>query len=62
MSDYTIKSLKDVEDSAAGRADRVEARSGRKHLDYERAIDAGSRLVSRVIVTLASRVALAMPR
>jgi hypothetical protein len=29
---------------------------------YERAIDAGSTLVSRVIVTLAFKVALATPR
>ena len=35
MADYTIKNLMDVEDSAAGRADGIEARFGRKHLDSE---------------------------
>jgi len=35
MSDYTIKNLKELEDSAAGRAHGVEARLGRKHLDSE---------------------------
>lgn len=36
MSDYSIKNLKDVEDSAAGRgASDMEVRFGRKHLDSE---------------------------
>ena len=35
MPDYTIKNLKDVEDSAAGRGTDVEARFGRNHLDSE---------------------------
>jgi mannose-6-phosphate isomerase-like protein (cupin superfamily) len=35
MSDYTIKNLKDVEDSAAERGDEIEARFGRKHLNTQ---------------------------
>ena len=35
MSDFTIKNLMDVEDSAAGRDQDIEARFGRKHLDSE---------------------------
>jgi quercetin dioxygenase-like cupin family protein len=35
MSNYTIKNLKDVEDSAGDRAPDIEARFGRKHLDSE---------------------------
>ena len=33
MSDWTIVNLHEIEDSAAGRAEGVEARMGRKHLD-----------------------------
>lgn len=35
MSDYAIKNLKEVEDSAADRGPEVEARFARKHLDSE---------------------------
>ena len=35
MPDYTIKNLKEVEDSAAERGPGIEARFGRKHLDSE---------------------------
>jgi mannose-6-phosphate isomerase-like protein (cupin superfamily) len=35
VSDFTIKNLKDLEDSAADREADVEARFGRKHLDSE---------------------------
>ena len=35
MSRFTIVNLKDVEDSARGRASGVERRFGRKHLDSE---------------------------
>ena len=35
MSDFTIKNLMDVDDSAGDRAPDVEARFGRKHLDSE---------------------------
>ena len=35
MSDWTIKNLKDVEDSAAGRGVGVEARLARKYLDSD---------------------------
>ena len=35
MSRFTIVNLKDVEDSARGRASGVEGRFGRKHLDSE---------------------------
>ncbi len=35
MSDYSIKNLKEVDDSAAERGDEMEARFGRKHLDSE---------------------------
>jgi mannose-6-phosphate isomerase-like protein (cupin superfamily) len=35
MSDFTIKNLKDVEDSAAERGDEIEARFARKHLETQ---------------------------
>jgi len=35
MSSFTIKNLKEIQDSAAGRASGVEARFGRSHLDSE---------------------------
>src|SRR5664279_5250815 len=35
MSDYAIKNLKDVEDSAADRGPEVEARFARKHLESD---------------------------
>ena len=35
MPNYSIKNLKEVDDSAAGRGGDVEARFGRKHLDSE---------------------------
>jgi mannose-6-phosphate isomerase-like protein (cupin superfamily) len=35
VSDYTIKNLKQIEDSAADRGDDIEARFGRKALDSE---------------------------
>lgn len=35
MPDYTIKNLKEVENSAADRTPGLEARFGRKHLDSE---------------------------
>jgi mannose-6-phosphate isomerase-like protein (cupin superfamily) len=35
MSDYSIKNLKEVDDSAADREADIEARFGRKHLDSE---------------------------
>ena len=35
MPDYTIKNLKELEDSAASRGADMEARFGRKHLDSE---------------------------
>jgi mannose-6-phosphate isomerase-like protein (cupin superfamily) len=35
MPDFAIKNLMDVEDSAAGRDDDIEARFGRKHLGSE---------------------------
>jgi mannose-6-phosphate isomerase-like protein (cupin superfamily) len=35
MPDYTIKNLKELEDSAADRGPEIEARFGRKHLDSE---------------------------
>jgi mannose-6-phosphate isomerase-like protein (cupin superfamily) len=35
MSDFTIKNLMDIEDSAAGRGPDIEARFARKHIDSE---------------------------
>jgi quercetin dioxygenase-like cupin family protein len=35
MADFSIKNLKDVDDSAAGRSGDVEARFAREHLDSE---------------------------
>ncbi len=35
MSDFTIKNLKDVDDSAAGRGHEIEARFGRAHIGSE---------------------------
>ncbi len=35
MTDYSIKNLKEVDDSAAGRGGDVEARFARKHLDSD---------------------------
>jgi mannose-6-phosphate isomerase-like protein (cupin superfamily) len=35
MSDYTIKNLMDIEDSASGRASGVQARFARSHIDSE---------------------------
>lgn len=35
MSDYAIKNLKDVDDSAADRGPEIEARFARKHLDSD---------------------------
>ena len=35
MANYTIKNLKEVDDSAADRGDDLEARFARKHLDSE---------------------------
>lgn len=35
MSDFTIKNLMEVEDSAAGHSEDLEARFARKHLDSE---------------------------
>jgi quercetin dioxygenase-like cupin family protein len=35
MSDYSIKNLTEIEDSAAGRGPGIEARFARKHLDSE---------------------------
>lgn len=35
MSDYSVKNLMEIEDSAAGRGGEVEARFARKHLDSE---------------------------
>ena len=35
MPDYTLKNLKEIDDSAAGREDDVEARLARSHLDTE---------------------------
>jgi mannose-6-phosphate isomerase-like protein (cupin superfamily) len=35
MSDFTIKNLKEIEDSAADRGPGIEARFGRSHLDSE---------------------------
>jgi mannose-6-phosphate isomerase-like protein (cupin superfamily) len=35
MSDYTVKNLMEIEDSAAGRAPGVEARFARNHLNSE---------------------------
>jgi mannose-6-phosphate isomerase-like protein (cupin superfamily) len=35
MSDYSIKNLMEIEDSAAGRGPGIEARFARKHLDSE---------------------------
>jgi uncharacterized cupin superfamily protein len=35
MSNFTIKNLKELDDSAADRGDDIEARFGRKHLDSE---------------------------
>jgi mannose-6-phosphate isomerase-like protein (cupin superfamily) len=35
MPDYTIKNLKEVDDSAADRGPDIEARFGRKHLESE---------------------------
>jgi mannose-6-phosphate isomerase-like protein (cupin superfamily) len=35
VSNYTIKNLKEIEDSAAGRGGEVEARLARKHLESE---------------------------
>ncbi len=35
MPDYSIKNLKDVDDSAADRGSDIEARFGRKHLDSD---------------------------
>jgi mannose-6-phosphate isomerase-like protein (cupin superfamily) len=35
MSDFTIKNLKEVDDSAAERGDDIEARFGRKHLNTQ---------------------------
>jgi len=35
MANFTIKNLKEVEDSAAQRGPEIEARFGRKHLDSE---------------------------
>jgi hypothetical protein len=35
MPNFTIKNLKDVEDSAAGRGPGMEARFARKHIDSE---------------------------
>ena len=35
MPNYSIKNLKEVDDSAAGRGGDIEARFGRKHLDSE---------------------------
>jgi mannose-6-phosphate isomerase-like protein (cupin superfamily) len=35
MTDFTLKNLKDLDDSASGRSADVEARFGRKHLDSD---------------------------
>jgi mannose-6-phosphate isomerase-like protein (cupin superfamily) len=35
MTDFTLKNLMDIEDSAADRGPGIEARFGRKHLDSE---------------------------
>jgi mannose-6-phosphate isomerase-like protein (cupin superfamily) len=35
MTDFTLKNLKDLDDSASGRSPDVEARFGRKHLDSD---------------------------